>query len=320
MTLPVIKDGAATLWFLSVSDIGKCATSKTSHRVTCEPCSLHELGYNARMRFVIITALLMSSLLSCGPEPIYDDELNLTPVQVAEGALAGTFSMKTVQVNIGDFPLVGEQETGSEIYYLVERTYEEGVYRETLSTCGGLLYETVGGLSFIETDVWRLNKPMGDPELLIDDNLGTYVMNDYVDLWSIRDLPDVYETAFPEDGEDAENAPHNERVFDADGDGNPGVTMAVEGALSGEVFFVQRRTGEFKGVVLSEDQVVGTNKFSRDQVVLGATSALLNNSLEQKPHPDPKESWFEQRRIDEGADCDDVVEAIESGLSRVRPF
>ena len=67
-------------------------------------------------------------LSSCGPaaEPVYDDELGLQAVPIAEGSLSGTFALKVVAASLVRIPIPGidDQLGGGVNYRLVQRQWD----------------------------------------------------------------------------------------------------------------------------------------------------------------------------------------------------
>lgn len=270
--------------------------------------------------FFVVTGVLIA-LTACGPEPVYDDDLGLQAVAVDEGALAGTFVHKTAVTRLAEFPVVGPQETGGDTYFLVERTAIDGGYEEVIRPCGGITYPTPAGESTMPHESFQSAEPIGSPTITIDHARGSYALNDYVELWGLRDLPDPVATPLPADGEEAKVEPHQSRIWDGDDDGAPGITSNITGVLNGEVYFVQRRKFDWEGLTLSENRMLGLVTSRPEKTVIGASEELLNEQFTDDPHPDPKEAWWEQVRIADGATCDDVLVAIEDEVvSRIRPF
>mgnify|MGYP000713244337 CR=1 FL=1 len=274
-----------------------------------------------------ILALTLTSTLSLSPwlmgceeppEPVYDDELGLQAVSTEPGALEGAWGFKSSTLGLAELPIIGEQYTGGDTYMLVEREWDGEAYTETHTVCGGRIFDTDASTSYIEEDVWRLVAP-STPTVRLDPELGTYEVDDYIELWGI-DLPEPLTTPLPIDGEDAKVSPHAERIFDFEDDGNPGATMAVGGVIEADVFFIQRKINNYRGLVLGDDELTGLVEWTKEQITLDATNPLLNGNLDQQKHPDPKEHWFHSVRVD-SADCDTVMQAVEDGdLARLRPF
>ncbi len=99
---------------------------------------------------------------------------------------------------------------------------------------------------------------------------------------------------------------HDARVFDGDGDGKPGLTIRLVGALDGEMYVVQRGTSEFTSHLQSGpkvDRIDGQLVWSNEQKVLSATSILLKSPPKASQHPDPKKSYFRSVRVPAGTTC-----------------
>jgi hypothetical protein len=260
----------------------------------------------------------------CGPEPVYDDDLGLTAEPILAGAAAGTFALKTVNTTLVHVPVLGDYAGGGVNYRLVTRTYDEAAdtYAQTSQLCGGYNFEVAGVTTSVPQETYQAVAPSTAEKLTIGDD-GAYAQTDHVQLWGLRDLPDPLTTALPATKEEAATAPHADRIFDMDGDDNPGVTTFITGAVGGEVFIIQRKTVETAGLVLGPDHAIGLATNTNTVVQLGNTNPLLDRQSEgsAEPHPDPKRSWFEEARISDDADCDVVLAAEDAGLlSIVPPF
>ncbi|QED26997.1 hypothetical protein FRD01_07025 [Microvenator marinus] len=99
----------------------------------------------------------------------------------------------------------------------------------------------------------------------------------------------------------------DQRVFDADSDGRPGVSVLIRGLLDGSIFLVQRSWTALRGVLSSKDQIAGTVRWNTEQKVLDATSMFLKSEPETRPHPDKERSRFVARRIPTGTQCSEIV-------------
>ena len=115
-----------------------------------------------------------------------------------------------------------------------------------------------------------------------------------------KELEDEANDPVPVDEEDP-------RIVDVDGDGNPGITVLVEGVISGQVYVVQRHWKELCGDVLSEDRIEGYVNWDTNQRVVGASSFVLNRTPEATPHPDWELNRFVLLRIDSALTCEDLI-------------
>ena len=83
------------------------------------------------------------------------------------------------------------------------------------------------------------------------------------------------------------------RVFDQDGDGNPGLTVRIEGVVSGNLYVIRRGWDEWHGIIDDSGEVQGSIRWDMDQVILGATSRFLRS--QPQTSPDNEKSYFRMR-------------------------
>lgn len=70
--------------------------------------------------------------------------------------------------------------------------------------------------------------------------------------------------------------PTDPRVFDEDGDGNPGITVVLNGtAFSGSVFSAQRQTTSATAIVVAADRIEGKLDFASEQKVLASVPSSI---------------------------------------------
>jgi len=96
------------------------------------------------------------------------------------------------------------------------------------------------------------------------------------------------------------------RVVDADKDGNPGVTVEIDGMIEGAIYLVQRSITQLRGLVEDNDKVNGLVAWSTEQSILGATSRLLESQPATRPDPDSTRSYFQMRRVESTTTCSDL--------------
>lgn len=99
------------------------------------------------------------------------------------------------------------------------------------------------------------------------------------------------------------------RVFDHDRDGQPGVTVAVSGFVSGKVYLVQRSSSRLSGMRVG-DGFSGRLKFQNEQEVIGASARMLNR--DPGAVPDLKRSRFHLQRVRGPLSCEKAIEVAHS--------
>jgi hypothetical protein len=104
----------------------------------------------------------------------------------------------------------------------------------------------------------------------------------------------------------------DDRVWDQDADGHPGLTVnvTVAGLVSGETYVVQRLQFSLVGQLVDCDTVSGWMSWTSEQNVIASSNSLLQMSYEYRPHPDPARSVFAMRRADPSWTCATVRDIL----------
>lgn len=117
------------------------------------------------------------------------------------------------------------------------------------------------------------------------------------------DLEDPERDPLPDDDEDP-------RVTDPDGDGHPGISVQVDGLVSGQVYLVQRLVRGLRGVAEANGRMAGNVTGTGDQAVIGASNGILRTFTPTFEHnPDPKRNTFVWVPVPAEATCGSVVAA-----------
>jgi hypothetical protein len=236
----------------------------------------------------------------------------LTDLGVASerGALAGTFARVATSATIVNTVVQGFQ-TGGGVNWLVSRrtwNVEEQLYEQRSELCGGFNFEVAGVLTGATQAAYRKVPESTLEKVRVDEERGTFLMTDHIQLWAVRDLPEPLTTPLPDDAAAAAVPPWDERIFDMDEDSEPGFTLEVSGLVQGEVYVAQRKSVDLAGVVTA-DGVVGYTTTTYSQTILGNNNPLLSQ-VDQggaEEHPERDARWFAEVRVDDDASCDDVL-------------
>jgi hypothetical protein len=98
------------------------------------------------------------------------------------------------------------------------------------------------------------------------------------------------------------------RVTDPDGDGHPGITVEVSGFVSGQVYLVQRLVRGLRGTIGADRKITGTVIGTGDQVVIGASNAILKTFTPRFEHnPDPERNTFVWVPVPDDVTCDSIL-------------
>jgi hypothetical protein len=106
--------------------------------------------------------------------------------------------------------------------------------------------------------------------------------------------------------------PEDPRVTDPDGDGEPGLTVRVEGVVGGGVYVVQRIERALEGRLTADGRMSGTVIGSNHQKKLGASNFILRAFTPTfVPDTEPEHNPFSWAPISPEADCRTIVEQEE---------
>ncbi len=111
------------------------------------------------------------------------------------------------------------------------------------------------------------------------------------------ELDDIYTDPMPTEGTDA-------TVRDQDGDSKPGITLVVQGTITGQLYVAHRHIAELDGALESDTRISGLTDWTTEQSIFGSDPALL---AAQKPvavtDPNASKSHFVMVKVDAAASC-----------------
>ncbi|HNS98819.1 MAG TPA: hypothetical protein PLJ27_10330 [Polyangiaceae bacterium] len=163
-----------------------------------------------------------------------------------------------------------------------------GVVHHTSRDC--LIEQTpiVGVATTIPLQVVETIPPQNYVAVLSGSHEGaTYSTQRIIELWGLH-LDDPEFEELPKD-------PLDSRVYDQDGDGNPGATLVL-GANQCSMYVVQRAIAQWNGKVESSIRIAGVGNNATTQVVLGATGGFCASQFDTRNPPDS--ARFVLQRVD----------------------
>jgi hypothetical protein len=94
------------------------------------------------------------------------------------------------------------------------------------------------------------------------------------------------------------------RVYDQDGDGQPGMTIKLTGLVDGSIYVVQRQNTSFDGVAVSADRLEGKFTYNSEQIILESDPPSIQQlSPQAQADPVACDSTFVIARVPDTADC-----------------
>lgn len=222
----------------------------------------------------------------------------------ADVDLTGTWAHKSLQTSLTDVPVGGEVEART----ITLRITEVEQTDRTLAIRSKVCHSEVDGDSDTVTtripDAFVDGLPVAERRGQLEERNGELAL-------TVDHQCDVYGADLDDPQDALPTAPDAPTVVDADGDGDPGVTVHLEGMISAKLNIAQRGCDSYVGRVLSEDRVRGTVDWSADQELLESNSMLVGSKPPSRPHPDAQKSWFEMRRVDEAMTCEQLMERVD---------
>lgn len=223
----------------------------------------------------------------------------LKSTEAASPDLTGTWAQLVVHRSLSAIPVVGDVASETTTRLLVTLSQQGDEVRASAKVCG----MRIDGSKLVRTSIptalvrampeqrWQSKISASDGRL----ELGPWARWDV--LGARLSAPDSEK--LPTEASDA-------RVFDQDGDGKPGVTVAVRGMIDGEIFVTQKGWSELRPERVTADSISGSVRWRQTQTILGASSRFLFSGPATRPDPKPEANWFSARRITSGASCAEV--------------
>ena len=216
--------------------------------------------------------------------------------------LVGTFALESRFATISMVPFLGDQHSVSTAWGLV--TIEQ--VGETLQmTERGCHVETEGGSTMTTI-------PDAVPQSIPPRVATLEFLSEGGSLRWFR--PEVAVAVGWEASSPADMLPQSAddpRVVDADGDGNPGVTVSISGLASGDVYVVQWQRGWYEGTLGGgAGTLTGQNHGGgSEQKTIGASNSILEMDVPQRPDPDTSDNTLQLVPVDAGMDCAGLIAA-----------
>ena len=224
----------------------------------------------------------------------------LKSTEATSADLTGTWAQVVVHRSLSAIPVVGDVASETTTRLLVTLSQQGDEVRASAKVCG----MRIEGSKLVRTSSppallrampeqrWQSRLTAGDGKLQLAP-------------WSRWDVLGARLSA--PDSEKLPTEANDTRVFDQDGDGQPGVTVAVRGIIDGEIFVTQKGWSELRPNRVTADSISGSVRWRQTQTILGASSRFLSSGPETRPDPKPDANWFSARRVEDSASCAEVA-------------
>jgi hypothetical protein len=228
------------------------------------------------------------------PDAMIEPDLALPSVPPE---LQGVWAHRQTLVGIAEVPVIGavESPTVTTMRVTFSATPEGLVMNETI--CGLLLGDQNGIVRLIVPNAFRDSIGLLERPASLDG--AAFSAARFLELRG-AELADPDNDALPTE-------PDDPRLTDPDEDGNPGLTVRATGLVDGEIYVVQRSWTILDGQ-LEGDRLDGLIEWNSEQIILDADNPVLLSGAPSGQVNDANRHWFRSTRIDEGRDCDWIVE------------
>lgn len=229
-----------------------------------------------------------------------DEQLDLKAAHNGAPELEGRWLKQVITIAESSAGPVGTIEVRTTTYQLVDVEQNGREIKLDVQTCAAQMSDDSSMVStgFSETLVQSLDSRSRLGRL--------YRRNGAWFLGIERDWELIGMTMEAPEEEELPTEPDDPRVFDQDGDGNPGFTIQISGIIDGEVYVARRGWDQFMGRLNGDGAIQGRVKWQSEEKVLDASRRMLRSSPDSVPNSE--KSRFRMQRISGDIDCDTVEE------------
>ena len=217
--------------------------------------------------------------------------------------LSGRWAQYMVQTSSIKMPIFGDISDTEVRSLLLVNIEQEGIILSlTVTTCAIEMFSPDAIVETIMPDVFVASLETATrPGLLIPrQGKASFHLPPFYELRGVK-LENPEEDPLPTD-------PEAPSVIDQDNDGFPGMTIRLTGALSGDLYIVQKSWSQMQSVEISEDRVTGHVVWEEQQEHLGSTNEVLRSvAVESWVKEDPSAHTFHMVRAP-NATCETIVQ------------
>jgi hypothetical protein len=243
-------------------------------------------------------------------------------IPLGEGPGAGTMAGTWLKIHEASTCVLGQEQVAT-AFYLVDFEQEGPTLRERPRLCAIDLSPVLGMKPIVPLEVLE-SIEFADVDRGLISSLrrgGAYSSATEVGLWGVV-LDNPMTDPLPTE-------PEADGIVDADDDGEPGVTLRIEGTDCRR-YVAQRQIVRYTGVVTAPNQIDGHSATATDTAVLGASAGLCRVAPELEPND--AYSVFRLYRVDGAGgafdadlngdgevSCDEISRYYEAAWTRRAP-
>ncbi len=247
------------------------------------------------MKFSVPVAAVLVALVSLtSPAWAQSTQAKANPPKIA-----GTWALKLVTAANNEVPVVGEivSETVSYEKITIDQTGTE--LELTEQVCDVTVRSSQSAVKTVIPDrfVAHIRQITRPGTLELEDGRWRINIPEQLKFFGVK--PSIGTAKLPEDK-------NSEYVFDQDKDGQPGMTIELDGVLSGNLYVIQRSWDELVGKRYKSGQFAGPAKWHTDQIVVEKSGRIFGDMDPSKPVLD--KSYFRLVPVDGDPSCEEIVQ------------
>ena len=248
-------------------------------------------------RTIALFALLLSAA-ACSTQ-----DIGLLKGAELKQSLVGTYAVHDRVASVSTLPGLGEYEMLGHYYGIsvIEAAGESLQIRQTY--CFGNV-DWDGPVEIIMSPEAIASTPPFEAELAIDDSADRATVSRPLLEVGVGFNRSADNGALPTDLDD-------ERRVDSDNDGNPGVTVQMEGPVSGDIYVVRIERNQWQAKVEADGALSGLIQDTSEQLILDASDPVLMLEIEDVPDPDPTKSTVRLVQVDPAFTCEDLADTYQ---------
>lgn len=243
---------------------------------------------------------------------IVSASLSLTLMASPVPDLSGTWVAKHVTTSVSDLPVIGEVVSAARSLIVYDVTQEGDRVRFAQTVCqidvrsSPSLVKTILPEAFTKA----LSGAIREARLVRKKGAVHLVSRP---LWEVHgaSLDAAQTDPLPRSTEDP-------RLRDTDGDGQPGLTIRVEGFVDGELYVVHRGWTAWAGTVIDRDTFEVKLLWDSEQSIVGTTHKWLDYTPPTSPHRNGSLSYLRARRAEPSVGCREFLAAPGRHLSQTK--
>ncbi len=252
-------------------------------------CSQNDTEKSANGNIHVAKKVPPGDIISTGNDKGVTDTTAYFDVQYngEHAEILGYYAEKVVITTLDEMPFFGESENTSFYYSLTQIGAIDGKLFSRAQSCTSEVGSSWLAQVSISDEVTQKIAPLTGKLSFHKEDGKLMVSREWVGVPLGIKINDAMNEELPSD-------PNDPRIFDAEGDGNPGISVDIKvlGGLGGtaQIYVIRIERGAWEAQVDENHYFKGYVEDDSKQRVIGASDDKFNQNLGSRHHPDPEKS------------------------------